>query len=147
MNANAEIILARGDGSVILQVRDDKPGITNPGLISTFGGHIEDGEEPKEAAVREINEETNLNLTLDDLELFGKYHKTREVHGEGWDVYYFVAKNVSEKDLEVYEGAGYTILRDKTELSQAKTTILLQQVLSDFFDSAKSEGAQTEPQA
>ena len=82
LGANAEILLVREDGSVILQVRDDKQGITNPGYISSFGGHIEPGEEPIEAAVREINEETNLNLTSDDLTFYRRCRKTKEVHGE-----------------------------------------------------------------
>lgn len=50
MDANAEVILVRNDGAIILQVRDDKPGIANPGLIATFGGHIEKDEEPLGAA-------------------------------------------------------------------------------------------------
>ncbi len=76
MDANAEILLVRKDGSVILQVRDDKPGITNPGLVSTFGGRIESGEEPLEAAVREINEETNLGLKKNQLRFYRKCRKT-----------------------------------------------------------------------
>jgi 8-oxo-dGTP pyrophosphatase MutT (NUDIX family) len=138
MNGNAEILLIRKDGSVILQVRDNKPGITNPGLIASFGGHIEDGEEPIDAAVREINEETNLQLHKDQLEFYRKCHKTREIHGEDWDVYYFAAKNISERGLEVFEGAGYTIIRNKAELEKARTTILLREVLIDYFDGFRS---------
>ncbi len=134
MNANAEILLVRSDGAVILQVRDDKPGISNPGLIASFGGHIEDGEEPLDGAVREINEETNLGLTKNQLQPYRTCHKTKEVHGEDWDVYYFAASNVSEEGLKVYEGAGYTIIRNKKELAEAKTTTLLREVLTDYFD-------------
>lgn len=134
MNANAEILLVRSDGAVILQVRDNKPGISNPGLISSFGGHIEPGEEPIDAAVREINEETNLDLIKDRLQFYRKCRKTREVHGEDWDVYYFAVGGVSEEGLEVYEGAGYTIIHNKEELAQAKTTVLLREVLTDYFD-------------
>ncbi|HSH55737.1 MAG TPA: NUDIX domain-containing protein [Candidatus Limnocylindrales bacterium] len=138
MKANAEIILVREDGSLILQVRDNKPGITNPGLISTFGGHIEAGEEPIDAAVREINEETNLGLKKEQLQFYRKCRKTKEVHGEDWDVYYFVATPVSEKNLKVFEGEGYTIIRNAQELQDAKATILLKQVLTDYFDGFRS---------
>src|SRR5438128_1366014 len=106
MDANAEILLIRQDGAVILQVRDNKPGITNPGLVSAFGGHIEAKEEPLEAAVREINEETNLGLKPDQLQFYRKCHKTKAVHGEDWDAYYFVAQHISTEHLAVYEGAG-----------------------------------------
>jgi len=54
MNANAEIILIRTDEALILQHRDDKPGITNPGFITSFGGGVEPGETPAQAALREI---------------------------------------------------------------------------------------------
>ncbi len=134
MNANAEILLVRSDGAVILQLRDDKPGISNPGLISSFGGHIEDGEEPIDAAVREINEETNLGIIKDQLQSYRTCHKTKEIHGEDWDVYYFAVSDVTEKGLEVYEGAGYTIIRNKEELEKAKTTVLLREVLTDYFE-------------
>jgi len=138
MDANAEILLIRKDGAVILQVRDNKPGITNPGLVSSFGGHIEAGEEPIEAAVREINEETNLGLTEDQLQFYRKCRKTKAVHGEDWDVYYFVATNISAEHLAVYEGAGYTVIADKKALERTKTTVLLKQVLTDYFDGFRS---------
>lgn len=138
MNANAEILLMRDDGAVILQIRDDKPGITNPGLVSSFGGHIEEGEEPIDAAVREINEETNLGLDKEQLQFYRKCRKTKETHGEDWGVYYFVATNISEAGLEVYEGVGYTIIRSAQELAQAKTSVLLKQVLGDYFDGFRS---------
>ena len=131
--ANAEIILTRKDGALILQKRDDKPGISNPGFIASFGGHIEHGETPLEAAVREINEETNLQLTAEDLQFFGKYHKTKEEHGEDWDVYYFVAVNISDIGLEVYEGQGYVVVKDAQEFAALKATKLLQQVVMDFW--------------
>ena len=139
IGANAEILLVQNDGSLVLQVRDDTPGIANPGLISSFGGHIEEGEEPIDAAWREINEETNLNLSKEQLQFFKKYVKTKEEHGQDWDVYYFVAKDISTDGLEVYEGQGFTVLRDLQEVQQAKTTILLQQVLADYFNALEPQ--------
>jgi 8-oxo-dGTP pyrophosphatase MutT (NUDIX family) len=138
MGANAEILLIRQDGAVILQTRDNKPDITNPGLVSSFGGHIEAGEEPIEAAVREINEETNLGLTQDQLQFYRTCHKTKAVHGEDWDVYYFVAQYISTEHLAVYEGTGYTVIASKEKLKHTKTTVLLKQVLTDYFDGFRS---------
>ncbi len=137
MTGNAEILLIRDDGSLILQVRDDKPGITNPGLVTSFGGHIEPGEEPLDAAVREINEETNLNLKRSDLTFYKKCRKTKEVHGEDWDVYYFIAHGVSEAGLKVFEGQGYKIVRNLAELQAAKTSILLAETLTKYFEEGK----------
>lgn len=134
IQANAEILLLQADGSVILQVRDDTPGITNPALISSFGGHIEKGEEPIDAALREINEETNLKLTKDQLLFYDKRRKTQEIHGEDWDVYYFAVQGVDIKNLSIFEGTGFTVIRNLDELKDAKTTVLLGEVLTDYFE-------------
>jgi 8-oxo-dGTP diphosphatase len=45
-------------GEVLLQLRDDKPGIGHPGHWGLPGGAIEPGEEPEAAFLRELEEET-----------------------------------------------------------------------------------------
>ena len=102
-------------------------------LIEIPAGKLEYGEDPFECAVRELSEETNLRPSAADMVFFGRYHKTRAVHGEDWDVYYFVVRGVSEQGLEVYEGQGYKILYPTDDLDQINLTILLRQVLADFF--------------
>lgn len=57
----AGVILYRG-GRVLLQHRDDRPDIRWPGAWAIFGGHVEPGETPEEAARREIEEEVGLRL-------------------------------------------------------------------------------------
>jgi 8-oxo-dGTP diphosphatase len=44
-------------------LRDDKPSISCPGMIDIIGGHMEDGETPKAAALREVAEEIVDNST------------------------------------------------------------------------------------
>ncbi|MFA5594546.1 MAG: NUDIX domain-containing protein, partial [Trueperaceae bacterium] len=53
----AGAVLLHPDGRVLLQHRDDKPGIESPGKWSLFGGGLDEGEEPAEAMLREIEEE------------------------------------------------------------------------------------------
>ena len=133
MNANAEIILVRTDGALILQQRDNKTGITNPGFISTFGGHVEEGDEPLDAAWREIQEETSLRPLKSRLKFFGKYKKTMKEHGEDWSVYYFLLDGVNDKNLKVYEGQGYIVLKNQDEIADHKLTTLLKKVLNDYY--------------
>jgi ADP-ribose pyrophosphatase YjhB (NUDIX family) len=57
----AGVILHR-EGRVLLQHRDDRPDIRWPGAWAIFGGHVEEGEPPDEAARREIHEELGLWL-------------------------------------------------------------------------------------
>lgn len=54
---SAEIILIN-KGKILMQLRDNKPGIDYPGYWSIPGGKIEKGEGIKEAAKRELKEET-----------------------------------------------------------------------------------------
>jgi 8-oxo-dGTP diphosphatase len=57
----AGVILYR-EGGVLLQHRDDNPEIRWPGAWAIFGGHVEPGELPEDAARREIEEELGLRL-------------------------------------------------------------------------------------
>jgi 8-oxo-dGTP diphosphatase len=54
--AAAIAILYQGD-QFLLQLRDDKPQIRHPGCWAFFGGHVEPGEQPAEAMLRELQEE------------------------------------------------------------------------------------------
>ena len=130
---NSEIILVRNDEALILMRRDDKQGITNPGMVTAFGGKIEVGEEPLDAAYREIQEETNLRPKKEDLLFFRKYIKTKEIHGEDWDVYYFVLRDVDDSELEVYEGKGFVVANNLNEALSLNLSTLFREVVKDFL--------------
>lgn len=51
------------DGRLLLQLRDDIPTILYPGCWAVFGGHLEVGESPFDAVIREIWEEIGFKLT------------------------------------------------------------------------------------
>lgn len=65
--AGVAIILQLPDGSYALQRRTELAA-TAPGTLGFFGGHVKEVELPLDAALREINEETDLHLTNQDLE-------------------------------------------------------------------------------
>jgi 8-oxo-dGTP pyrophosphatase MutT (NUDIX family) len=50
-------LLYNTNGEVLLQHRDDKPDIADPGLWSLFGGSVEEGESIEDALIRELWEE------------------------------------------------------------------------------------------
>lgn len=54
----ATVFLVRPDGSVLLQHRDDKPGLRRANQWVSPGGHLESGEVPEVCARREFLEET-----------------------------------------------------------------------------------------
>lgn len=58
----AAIILENDKGELFLALRDNKPGIPFPNHWDLIGGHIEKGETPEEALVREVKEELDIDL-------------------------------------------------------------------------------------
>jgi 8-oxo-dGTP diphosphatase len=62
------IAILHQDHKFLMQLRDDIPTILYPGTWAFFGGHIEAGETPKDAVIREIFEE--IGYTLKNPEFF-----------------------------------------------------------------------------
>jgi ADP-ribose pyrophosphatase YjhB (NUDIX family) len=58
------VMLYNEHGEVLLQQRDDKPGLRHAGQWTLFGGSVEDGETFDEAIRRELIEELALELSL-----------------------------------------------------------------------------------
>lgn len=139
-------ILTQGD-KVLMQLRDDIPNIIYPGCWGFFGGHLEPGETPEVALVREILEEINYVVPVKQMKPFGMYGDRRpsgeQVYrhvftvpltvaitelelNEGWDMN-FLTKQAAE------EGGAYSAKADKWQPIPA----IHQQILKDFFDSVE----------
>jgi len=96
-------LLVDADGRLLLQLRDDKPDIVNPGVWGTFGGVLEPYETPDEGFVREIEEELcwrPASVALHDAIAY-------ERDGEQRLIYAFAAPvDVPLRRLELREGQG-----------------------------------------
>jgi 8-oxo-dGTP diphosphatase len=71
MKQIAAIIFENNKGEFLFYLRDNKPGIPFPLHWDLFGGHVEKGETPEEALVREVKEE--LDYDLEDYRFFREY--------------------------------------------------------------------------
>jgi ADP-ribose pyrophosphatase YjhB (NUDIX family) len=69
------------DGKILL-MRRQKPGQE---YYTIPGGHIEEGEDSRTAAARELKEETNMVVETGELFL--------EIKKDGWHNYFYLAKN------------------------------------------------------
>ncbi len=98
------VILWGRSGKLLVQQRDDIPGIVNPGMVGTFGGGGHEGETPEEAAIREIKEE--LNIDLDPADLIRLEDRERRFQGGlTIKIYSFGVVDVPEDTIIVSEGA------------------------------------------
>ena len=59
LEAFKAVIYCEG-GELLLQQRDNTPNLPFPGAWNFFGGHIEEGELPKDALIRELTEELGV---------------------------------------------------------------------------------------
>lgn len=114
-NSWSGVLLVTGDGNIIAMHRDDKPGLRDAGCYGIFGGAIEDGETPLEAAVREIGEETNLKVSSDDFVLFKIYKQKRNYLDTVGTLYVYALKNVDPERLKIYEGQGIKVLKNSDD--------------------------------
>jgi 8-oxo-dGTP diphosphatase len=73
-------LIVADDGRLLLQHRDDKPGLTGAGKWGFFGGHVEPGERAADAFLREMSEELGWRPRH-----FERYD-TIEVDRDGWHV-------------------------------------------------------------
>ncbi len=90
----AAVFIEDDEGRLVLQLRDDKQGIAYPGYWGTWGGRVEDGESPLEAAVREVFEELTLNAPMEALHFFTSTEL--ESPTRTWHVFFWHAGALTE---------------------------------------------------
>lgn len=121
-------------GRLILQQRDDVPGIVYPGLVSLFGGHIEPGEDPHQCIQRELEEEIGVRLPLSALEPFFTFRtrfadpSEREV-----EISIFIASGLPADGLHVTEGGLLLLPLDKAVQRFLRMTPTTSYALSEFL--------------
>ena len=62
MKKIAMVLLFDRRNRLLIYLRDDKPDIPCPNHWDFFGGHVEDGETPEGALIREVKEELGFEL-------------------------------------------------------------------------------------
>jgi 8-oxo-dGTP diphosphatase len=98
------LLIVTGSG-LLMHLRDDKPGIPNPGCWAGFGGAVEEGETVEQALHRELLEETGL-------EIKNATFLTSEVdhEGDGREVsLFYVVGDYRPEDIDLREGAGVAV--------------------------------------
>jgi 8-oxo-dGTP diphosphatase len=101
----AAAIVFDTSGRLLLQLRDDIPGILCPGKLALFGGHREGDETFLECVVREIQEELSYFISPAKFQLVTQLiGPDAEVVGGIIRAEFFVTRNVPADKLLVTEG-------------------------------------------
>ena len=103
MQRFSSIVLVDDRGWVLLQERDEFPAI-DPEKWGFVGGHLDEGEDYRTGAYRELEEETGLRLD-GGLELFGDF-TVRHAHTESDDQFslFVMRTHLTDADVECHEG-------------------------------------------
>lgn len=122
-------LLVDTNGKLIAQQRDDKPGITNPGMVSLFGGTSHEGESPIETLRRELQEELELEVNSNNLLLQTVKHE----NGTNVACSIYIVTGVDAEKLKLHEGAGFATGTPEELLSHPVTGVT-QQAIEAFVE-------------
>jgi 8-oxo-dGTP diphosphatase len=129
MKQVAMILLFDRANRLLIYLRDNKPDIPFPNCWDFFGGHVEEGETPEQAMVREVKEE--LGVDLEQWSFFQKYVCTEgDVYPNIKHLYWAKIDKLSE-ELTLYEGQQLlSISQDQRQ--SLKFANILGDILEDF---------------
>ena len=130
MKKIAAIILENDAGEFLLYLRDNKPGIPFPGYWDLIGGHIEEGETPEEALVREVREELDI-----DLKEYTFYKKYECLTGDAYEniKYIFTGKiNIPIEEITLLEGVRPQYFSRK-EIPNVKFANILKSIVMEYI--------------
>ena len=134
-NVGAHAMLVTNEGKIILQQRDNKPGIVNPGLISIWGGSLRLDESEEIGLKRELMEELEINIENYRVSKLGVFKKTAEEDGQNYLANVFIIENVKIEDLKIHEGKGVVGDYPAELLKSDKLTRITRLVLQSYIDS------------
>lgn len=84
-------LLVDAAGGFLLQLRDDRPDIANPGLWGSFGGRVEPHETPAEGFLRELHEELSWRPRRHTLYVAGPYRTLADGDARSQLIYVYAA--------------------------------------------------------
>jgi len=135
MKKIAAIILENDNGEFLLALRDNKPGIPFPNHWDLIGGHVEEGETPEEALVREVKEE--LNIDLKEYSFFKIYEC---LNGDAYEntKYIYTGKiNIPIDEITLLEGERPQYFT-REEIPDVKFANIMKSIVLDYINYSDS---------
>lgn len=135
----ASVVLVNPGGLLIFQERDNKPGILNPGMITPWGGAVEEDEDVLAAAKREIKEELDMDVEKSDFSQFGVFERGYEIDGRPVVNYVFLLEGVDQNSLVVLEGAGFRLIDPQLSADDPSYTPLTRELIAKYAEALERE--------
>ena len=130
MKQIAAIILENDKGEILLYLRDNKPDIPFPNYWDLIGGHVEEGETPEEALVREVKEELDIDLT--DYTFYKKYECLTGDAYENIKYIYSGKVNLPIEEVTLLEGVRPQYF-SKSEIPNVRFANILKSIVMDYI--------------
>ena len=130
MKEIAAIILENDKGEFLLYLRDNKPGIPFPGYWDLIGGHVEEGETPEEALVREVREE--LDIELKEYKFYKKYDCLTGDAYENIKYIYSGKINLPIEEITLLEGVRPKYF-SRAEIPDVRFANILKSIVMDYI--------------
>jgi 8-oxo-dGTP diphosphatase len=130
MKQIAAIILENDKGEFLLYLRDNKPDIPFPDHWDLIGGHVEEGETPEEALVREVKEELDI-----DLKEYAFYKKYECLAGDAYEniKYIYSGKiNLPIEEITLLEGVRPQFFT-REKIANVKFANILKSIVMEYI--------------
>jgi 8-oxo-dGTP diphosphatase len=135
MKRIAAIILENDNGEFLLALRDNKPGIPFPNHWDLIGGHVEEGETPEEALVREVKEE--LDIDLKEYSFFKIYECLTGDAYENTKYIYSGKINIPIEEVTLLEGERPQYFT-REEIPDVKFANIMKSIVLDYINYSDS---------
>jgi 8-oxo-dGTP diphosphatase len=131
MQKIAAIILENDKGEFLLALRDNKSWIPFPDHWDLIGGHVEVGETPEVALIREVKEE--LDIELKDYQFYKEFECLTGDAYENIKYIYTGKINIPIEEITLYEGQ-YARYFTKEEIPNVKFANIIKTVVMDYIN-------------
>jgi 8-oxo-dGTP diphosphatase len=135
MKEIAAIILENDRGEFLLALRDNKSWIPFPHHWDLIGGHVEEGETPEEALIREVKEELDI-----DLKEYTFYKRVECLYGDAYDniKYIYTGRiNLPIEEITLLEGERARYF-SKEEIPGVKFANIIKSIVMDYIEHCES---------
>ena len=130
MKIIAAIILENDKGEFLLYLRDNKPDIPFPDHWDLIGGHVEEGETPEDALIREVKEE--LDIDLKDYTFYKKYECLTGDAYENIKFIYYGKINLPIEEITLLEGVRSQYF-SREEIPDIKFANILKSIVMNYI--------------